>query len=40
MADNPILDRISGFAAQPVARQLSLLVGFAASIALTVGLVN
>ena len=40
MADNPILDRISGFAAQPVARQLSLLVGFAASIALAVGLVN
>lgn len=40
MADNPILDRVSGFAAQPVARQLSLLVGFAASIALAVGLVN
>ena len=40
MADNPILDRVSGFAAQPVTRQLSLLVGFAASIALAVGLVN
>ena len=40
MADNPILNRVSGFAAQPVARQISLLVGFAASIALAVGLVN
>lgn len=40
MADNPILTRVSGFAAQPVARQISLLVGFAASIALAVGLVN
>lgn len=40
MADNPILNRLSGFAAQPVARQISLLVGFAASIALAVGLVN
>ena len=38
MADNPILDRVSGFAAQPVTRQLSLLVGFAASIVLAVGL--
>jgi len=26
MADNPILDRVSGFAAQPVTRQLSLLI--------------
>ena len=40
MADNPILNRLSGFAAQPVARQISLLVGFAASIALAIGLVN
>ena len=40
MADNPILDRVSGFEAQPVTRQLSLLVGFASSIALAVGLVN
>lgn len=40
MADNPILNRLSGFAAQPAARQISLLVGFAASIALAVGLVN
>lgn len=40
MADNPVLDRVSGFAAQPITRQLSLLVGFAASIALAVGVVN
>ena len=33
MADNPVLDRLSGFAAQPVTRQLSLLAGFAASVA-------
>ena len=37
MADNPVLDRVSGFAAQPVTRQLSLLAGFAASIALAIG---
>ena len=40
MADNPVLDRMSGFAAQPVARQLSLLAGFAASIALAIAVVN
>ena len=40
MADNPVLDRLSGFAAQPATRQLSLLTGFAASVALAVGLVN
>lgn len=40
MADNPILNRVSGFASQPVARQMSLLVGFAASVALAIGLVN
>ena len=40
MADNPVLDRVSGFAAQPVTRQLSLLAGFAASIALAIGVVN
>ena len=40
MADNPILNRVSGFAAQPLARQVSLLIGFAASIALAIGLVN
>lgn len=40
MADNPVLDRVSGFAAQPVARQVSLLAGFAASIALAIGVVN
>lgn len=40
MADNPVLDRLSGFAAQPVARQLSLLAGFAASVALAIGVVN
>ena len=40
MAENPILDRVSGFAAQPLARQVSLLLGFAASIALAVGLVS
>ncbi len=40
MADNPILDRVSGFAAQPVTRQVSLLAGFAASIALAIGVVN
>jgi flagellar M-ring protein FliF len=40
MADNPILNRVSGFASQPLARQMSLLVGFAASIALAIGLVN
>ena len=40
MADNPVLDRVSGFAAQPVTRQVSLLAGFAASIALAIGVVN
>ena len=40
MADNPVLNRVSGFAAQPMTRQISLLAGFAASIALAVGLVN
>lgn len=40
MADNPVLDRLSGFAAQPATRQLSLLTGFAASVALAIGLVN
>ena len=40
MADNPVLDRVSGFAAQPITRQVSLLAGFAASIALAVGVVN
>lgn len=40
MADNPVLDRISGFAAQPATRQLSLLTGFAASVALAIGVVN
>ena len=40
MADNPVLDRLSGFAAQPVARQLSLLAGFTASVALAIGVVN
>ena len=40
MADNPVLDRVSGFAAQPVTRQLSLLAGFAASVALAIGVVN
>ena len=39
MADNPVLDRVSGFAAQPVTRQVSLLAGFAASIALAIGVV-
>jgi len=40
MADNPVLDRLSGFAAQPATRQLSLLAGFAASVALAIGVVN
>lgn len=40
MADNPVLDRVSGFAAQPITRQLSLLAGFAASVALAIGVVN
>ena len=40
MADNPVLNRVSGFAAQPVTRQISLLAGFAASIALAIGVVN
>ena len=40
MADNPVLDRVSGFAAQPITRQVSLLAGFAASIALAIGVVN
>ena len=40
MADNPVLDRLSGFASQPVARQLSLLAGFAASVALAISVVN
>ena len=40
MADNPVLDRVSGFAAQPAARQVSLLAGFAASVALAIGVVN
>lgn len=40
MADNPVLNRVSGFAAQPVTRQLSLLIGMAASVALGVGIVD
>ena len=40
MADNPVLDRLSGFAAQPATRQFSLLVVFAASVALAIGVVN
>ena len=34
------MGRVSGFAAQPAARQISLLVGFTASIALAFALVN
>ena len=34
MADNALLNRVSGFAAQPVARQFALLIGMAASVAL------
>lgn len=40
MADNPILNRVSGFAAQPVTRQMALLVGMAASVALGVGVIQ
>ena len=40
MADAPILNRLSGFAAQPVARQLALLIGMAASVALGVGAIQ
>ena len=40
MADNPILNRVSGFAAQPVTRQMALLIGMAASVALTLEDVN
>ena len=40
MADNPILSRVSGFAAQPVTRQMALLIGMAASVALGVGVIQ
>ena len=40
MADNPILNRVSGFAAQPVTRQMALLVGMAASVALGMGVIQ
>lgn len=40
MADNPLLNRVSGFAAQPVTRQLALLIGMAASVALGVGAIQ
>ncbi len=40
MADNPILNRVSGFAAQPLTRQMALLVGMAASVALGVGVIQ
>ena len=40
MADNPILNRVSGFAAQPVTRQMALLIGMAASVALGVGVIQ
>jgi flagellar M-ring protein FliF len=40
VADFPLLNRVSGFAAQPVTRQLALLIGIAASIALGVGVVQ
>lgn len=40
MADNPILNRLSGFAAQPVTRQMALLIGMAASVALGVGVIQ
>ena len=40
MADNPLLNRVGAFASQPVTRQLALLIGMAASVALGVGLVQ
>ena len=40
MADNPILNRVSGFAAQPLTRQMALLIGMAASVALGVGVIQ
>lgn len=40
MADNPLLNRVSGFAAQPVTRQLALLIGMAASVALGYGAIQ
>ena len=40
MADNPILNSVSGFAAQPVTRQMALLIGMAASVALGVGVIQ
>ena len=40
MADAPILNRLGGFAAQPVTRQLALLVGMAASVALGFGAIQ
>lgn len=40
MAEGTILDRVGGFAAQPITRQFALLVGFAAAIALGVGVVQ
>jgi len=40
MADNPLLNRVSGFAAQPVTRQLALLIGMAASVALGFGAIQ
>lgn len=40
MANNPLLDRVSGFAAQPLTRQLALLIGMAASVALGVGAIQ
>ena len=40
MADDPVLNRLSGFASQPVTGQLSLLIGMVASVVLGVGLVH
>lgn len=40
MADTTLLNRVGAFASQPVTRQLALLLGMAASVALGVGLVQ
>lgn len=40
MANNPLIVRFNGYAQQPAARQLALLLGLAASIAMGIGLVQ
>ena len=40
MVDNPFFNRLSGFAAQPVTRQIALLIGMAASVAMGIGAIQ